>query len=223
MTPSFFQAKLFRKSCPNFSLIKENIECFEISGAVKRVLMGGSEANSLAPNEQIERWEKLSVNTEVISLLVNYVNFLEELKTHSRVEFEKALVYENIQKGCYGDSAKKFFTSNNDNFSKPKETILYYYVLYRDAVNKQDYFEMVLRDIFDDKLTVYYDRHKMKVFVAFKDYFSKENEDIALVCKTFFANRFPETEFFWRCAPYVIDRTKYTICDENSHQCYTII
>ena len=226
MIPKYYRAVFNDVPCSPFGRddIRDNACEPDLYGTqAMRILMGGKQASIISPEEQCTRWEKLRHKTEVISAVINYVNQLGELNNYGNTELEKILVFEKIRQGYYGSEVKEFFCNDDEVPDAIKDKLLNYYVNFINSPDKHSYYEQVLRNLFDEYVTIYFDHHRQKGYVAFKISKSRENEAIERICRILFADRFLDIETVWNCAPFIIDQTDYEICSCGEQLCFTII
>lgn len=226
MKPNYYRAAFCEDICQPFS--KTDIEKIsrrrELRGdAAMRVLMGGKYAPLLSSDEQSARWDKLKDKTEIINLILNYIDFLDGIDGYDVIELEKALLLDRIQQGYFGAYLKDFFSLDCEETDRVREIILLYYVQFMNAPDKQFFYEKTLRKIFGNQVTIYYDRVKKKVYVAFKFSEDEKFASVAEVCRILFADLFLDIELVWNCAPLIIDKTDYEICGYGEQTCSTII
>lgn len=170
---------------------------------------------------QLKRWDFLKKHPEELNIIANILKKLYEIAGYTTYDLEKMKLYSEIVQGKYGNMPISFFTKNQNNLIIDK--ILHYLILKNQSEQKCDYFKPILMDIFQDKVTFYYDKIKKVLYVSFIAAYTKERSEIFGICKYFFADILFHMEVRWKSYPAILDKTNYVIACEDEQLCGTIL
>lgn len=170
---------------------------------------------------QFERLEFLKKHPEQLNIIAYVTRKLSSISELTMNDIECIMTYSEIIAGDYGEEPIAFFEKEVNTIEVEK--ILYYLVQKKHNNKREDYFESVLKNLFDNKVYFYFDKLKKKLYVSFVAEGTPRNKSIFNICKYFFADILLETEVRWRVYPAIIGITDYIIACEGEQLCGTII
>jgi hypothetical protein len=187
-----------------------------------RVLFSTS-SGSLQRKAQEERWEVLKANPDLLNVMVHYMNYLEKTSKYTTRDYTQKRLFNEILSGKWGKMLQVEFPK----FPKrTQEIILFYMAESKRMTTKHGLLESVISKIFNyrsDRVTFYYDTFKRIFYIFMVDEKTDEYSNILKLCKYLFADFLLKIEVRWNCYPVIFDKSIYTIAEEGTQRCATII
>lgn len=195
------------------------------SGRVDFIKAHGEEfadrLDNLKRSLQLKRMDFITAHPQEMDLIAHLLEELKRISCYTSYDMESLALYNAIIRGEYGDFPAEYFKCKE--YGTAHDIILYYLVRKKQCSKSHDLFQRVLKDIFTDGVTFYFDRLKNILYIAFVCECTDGSKRTYEMCKYFFADILMDIEVRWRCYPLIIGKTSYFIAAEGEQLCGTII